>query len=186
MAFISCVGLTSITIPDSVIIIGELAFNDCTGFTSITIPDGVTSVDNGAFGNCLGLTNITIPNSVTSIDNNAFYDCTALTDVWYGGSEEDKAKTSIGYNNECLLNAAWHYNTCADEHSYKNRFVGACSNCEWERSGCETPSSLHLLQMQQNVLGVTEQAIDKLDMNADKTIDSTDLVIIQMMILNLF
>ncbi len=50
----------------------------CDGLTSITIPDSITSIGNWGFGNCRSLTSITIPDSVTSIDNQAFYGCSSL------------------------------------------------------------------------------------------------------------
>lgn len=40
---------TSITIPNSVISIGNWAFADCTGLISITIPNSVTSIGYYAF-----------------------------------------------------------------------------------------------------------------------------------------
>ena len=80
-AFSGCIGLTSITIPNSVTSIGENAFRDCTGLTSVTIPNSVENIENGAFSGCTGLTSVTIPNSVTSIGANAFSGCTALTSV---------------------------------------------------------------------------------------------------------
>ena len=43
--------MTSITIPNSVTSIGEVAFNGCTSLTSITIPDSVTSIGYDAFYN---------------------------------------------------------------------------------------------------------------------------------------
>ena len=81
LAFSSCSGLTSITIPNSVTSIGNGAFYGCSGLTSIAIPNSVTSIEGGAFSGCSGLTSVTIPNSVTSIGNNAFQDCTGLTSV---------------------------------------------------------------------------------------------------------
>ena len=40
---------TSITIPDSVTMIGWGAFAGCTGLTSVTIPDSVTKIGRYAF-----------------------------------------------------------------------------------------------------------------------------------------
>ena len=48
-------------------------FASCKGLTSITIPNSVTSIGDMAFQYCSGLTSVTIPNSVTSIGFNAFY-----------------------------------------------------------------------------------------------------------------
>ena len=80
-AFGNLVGLTSITIPNSVTSIEMNAFYGCTGLTTITIPSNVTSIGSNAFQNCTGLTSITIPNSVTSIGGNAFSGCTGLTTI---------------------------------------------------------------------------------------------------------
>ena len=80
-AFSGCTGLTSITIPDSVTVIGSYAFEGCTGLTSITIPDSVTYIAGAAFAGCTDLTSITIPNSVTCIDYWAFEGCTGLTSI---------------------------------------------------------------------------------------------------------
>ncbi len=84
-AFMSCISLTSITIPSSVTSIGFNAFLDCTSLTGITIPDGVTRIRAGAFSGCKGLTSITIPNTVTSIEAMAFDSCEGLIAMTFLG-----------------------------------------------------------------------------------------------------
>jgi hypothetical protein len=85
-AFGNCTGLESITIPGSVISIGEWAFAGCTGLTSVTIEEGVKSIERYAFFGCANLTSITIPNSVISIENGAFLSCTSLTSITVAGN----------------------------------------------------------------------------------------------------
>ncbi len=80
-AFFSCSGLTSVSFGNNVTDIGEEAFCACTGLTSVTIPNSVVNIGERAFEKCRGLTSIEIPNSVTSIGYSAFYDCTGLTSV---------------------------------------------------------------------------------------------------------
>lgn len=90
-AFRECVGLASITIPDSVISINYMAFYGCTGLTSITIGNGVTSIGGSALRRCIGLTSIMIPDHVASIGDWAFESCIGLTSITIGSNV-----TSIG------------------------------------------------------------------------------------------
>ena len=46
--------------------------------TTYTIPDGVIEIGNKAFANCTELTSITIPKSVTTIKSSAFNDCYSI------------------------------------------------------------------------------------------------------------
>ncbi len=80
-AFYGCTGLTSVTIPDSVISIGLKAFFGCASITSITLPNSVTSIATSTFYGCTSLISINIPNAVTSIGDSAFYGCTSLTSI---------------------------------------------------------------------------------------------------------
>ena len=82
-AFSGCIGLTSITIPESVTSINDYAFYNCSGLTSVTIPNSVTNIGSGAFEYCIGLTSVTIGNGVTSIGEGAF-----LGTAWYNNQPD--------------------------------------------------------------------------------------------------
>ena len=78
---LACTSVTSVTIPNSVKIIGDGAFRDCSSLTSVTIPNSVTSIGWDAFKGCSSLTSITIPNSVKRIWKEMFYGCSSLKSV---------------------------------------------------------------------------------------------------------
>jgi len=79
-AFLGCVYLTSITIPESVTSIGQQAFSGCSSLTNVIIPNSVNSIGSYAFYNCTSLASLNIPNGVTSIGQQAFYN-SSLTSV---------------------------------------------------------------------------------------------------------
>ena len=91
-SFSSCSGLTSVTIPDSVINLADNAFINCSSLESITIPNSVTSIGQSAFCNCSKLIRIIIPDSVESIENETFRNCFALESIIVGSSVKYIAK----------------------------------------------------------------------------------------------
>ena len=107
-AFRDCTSLTSVTIPGSVTSIEGYAFAYCSALTSLIIHDGTTSIGISAFMNCTSLGSVTIPRSVTDIGGYAFGSCRSLADVYYGGTETDWTKITIGNGNEPLTNATLH------------------------------------------------------------------------------
>ena len=102
-AFQGCSSLTSVSIGNSVTNIGGSAFSGCAGLTSIEIPDSVTSIGWSAFEDCTGLTSVTIGNSVTSIGLWAFRGCNSLSAIFYGGLNESAwSAIDIGQGNQPL------------------------------------------------------------------------------------
>jgi hypothetical protein len=79
-AFEDCVGMTGVTMPDTLTNIGSYAFTD-TGLTNITIPNSLAVIGEQAFFECGRLSNVTIPNTVTAIRGQAFWNCGPLTSV---------------------------------------------------------------------------------------------------------
>ena len=87
-AFYSCDELSSVTIPSSVLYVGNYAFYDCPKLSSLTMSEGLMRIGYSAFEKCSALTSVMIPNGVKTIDYNAFYDCTLLESVTIPSSVE--------------------------------------------------------------------------------------------------
>lgn len=83
--------LSTVTIPNSITEIGELAFSGCSHLSAVSLPNSITRIDKRAFHGCVNLSAITIPNSVTSIGDYAFSYCKLLPEVTIPNSV-----TSIG------------------------------------------------------------------------------------------
>ncbi|MBR2909073.1 MAG: leucine-rich repeat domain-containing protein [Clostridia bacterium] len=90
----------NLTIPESVISIGDYAFELCTGFTGdLIIPDSVRSIGDFAFKDCEGFTgNLTIGNGVDNIGSHAFFGCGGFT-----------GKLTIGNNVKTIGSYAFRY-----------------------------------------------------------------------------
>ena len=78
-AFSGLPNLTSITIPDGVVSIGQRAFQE-TNLSEATLPESLTTIGEGAFLDC-PLSTLTIPHSIISIGDQAFQgpDLTSVT-----------------------------------------------------------------------------------------------------------
>ena len=78
MIFYEC-GLSRVTIPDSVEIIGSGAFRGCRNLRDVTIPKSVCILGDGAFDACISLQHVTFSEGLVYIGSFAFSSCSALT-----------------------------------------------------------------------------------------------------------
>ncbi len=81
-------GLSSLTIGNNVTEIGNNCFQFCEALKSVTIPNSVVSMGDYSFANC-AVSSLTLGNSLEHIGNYAFYTCTSLRSVTIPNSVTD-------------------------------------------------------------------------------------------------
>ena len=65
--------MTSVQLPSSLRNIDNFAFSE-TNITTVTIPEGVISIGDSCFYRCKSLTSVQLPSTLRSIGDWAFYD----------------------------------------------------------------------------------------------------------------
>jgi hypothetical protein len=76
--------ITAVTLPGSLIEMGQDIFCYCSKLKMVTLSEGITEIpwgENGMFGECTALTTVTLPSTLTSIGKSAFSDCESLTSI---------------------------------------------------------------------------------------------------------
>ena len=73
--------LSSITIPEGVVSIGEYSLSSCNYLKTVSLPTTLTSIGEGAFYWSQSITEIAIPDNVESVGAEAFFGCMGLTEV---------------------------------------------------------------------------------------------------------
>lgn len=104
--------ITTCNIHTGAKLIYAFAFEDCTLLTSVTIPDSVTIIGNSVFYKCDALESLIIGSGVTSIgDSIIYYESydAKLKSVYYGGSAEEWNTIAIGKYNGNLTDATRYY-----------------------------------------------------------------------------
>ncbi|MBQ3203291.1 MAG: leucine-rich repeat protein [Clostridia bacterium] len=132
--FYLCNKLAKADLPEGLLEIHDCAFTDC-AFPFVIIPHGVTAIEEEAFSSCDNVRYLVLPNTVTSIGYDMFGYINHFNDVYYRGTETDRDAISINtLSNERLLEATWHYSTCAmNEHLYSSDCDAYCNACDWVR-----------------------------------------------------
>ena len=73
--------LQTLTLPSTLMYIGNQAFYGCGKLQNVTFPAGLKGIGFSAFGDCLTMTQVILPDSVMVIGGGAFFRCTELTDL---------------------------------------------------------------------------------------------------------
>ena len=95
--FHGCSQLESVTLPDSLEIIGEEAFRECAALKTITIPGTVSTIKKQAFYNCTGLESVIFEDGVGEICEKAFSFCMNIKSLTIPGSVVFKGKEAFSH-----------------------------------------------------------------------------------------
>lgn len=74
-------GIRSLTIPNTVLSIGEFAFCWCTSLSEVNFGESVETIGENAFNTCSSLKTISLPNSLKKLGEGVFSACKLLTTV---------------------------------------------------------------------------------------------------------
>ena len=88
-AFRNCTALISVTLPETVVYIGEYSFQGCTALTTVNIPETVTQIGRYAFHGCQALEAINVPGSLSFLGEYCFYGCSAMVSADIGDGTYD-------------------------------------------------------------------------------------------------
>lgn len=86
--------VTSLTLPDSMVVLQETAIANMAGLQSVTLNDGLEVISSGNFNRCSSLTSVTVPASVRMVGN-AFVQCDNLKEIRFEG--ECPIFTELGF-----------------------------------------------------------------------------------------
>lgn len=81
IAFINLTELETVTIPDTLETIGQMAFGGCINLKEVNLPENIRLIDDGAFMNCRSLTSLNLPDSIYHISAGAFFGCVDIKQI---------------------------------------------------------------------------------------------------------
>ena len=96
-AFALCAKLKNIILPDEVCKIGKEAFS-CTALTTISLPWGVKESEEKMFMGCSELVSVSIPGRVVRIKADAFNGCMSLDRLYFEGDAPELDSTDCESN----------------------------------------------------------------------------------------
>lgn len=82
-AFLNCTALEEVTFADGIALseVGGNAFENCKELKAVKIPAGISKVGTYVFKNCTSLAEVNIPEGYTALPNYMFNGCTALKSI---------------------------------------------------------------------------------------------------------
>lgn len=95
-AFYECNGLTGISMPNTVKIVGRAAFYKCKKLTTVTLPETLQVIDDYTFYHCDRLKLFALPPMLKVIGRSAFYKCGSVYEEGEADTDRDTLIIPVG------------------------------------------------------------------------------------------
>ena len=82
--FSDCSLLETVVLPESLVLIDNMAFWKCINLKHIEIQEGLTRIGRCSFGGCAALESIEFPESLETVDDMVFISCVNLKELSFG------------------------------------------------------------------------------------------------------
>ena len=131
-AFSGCINISSISFGKTRYI-GSNAFRGCKGLTTLTIPQSVVSIGNDAFGYNDYLKKVVLFSTLSSVSRRAFAECKSLRTIEFHGTKEQLKTIIQGAYIDEYLPYGIDYDICHDgddEYCYDYKTVYQNVDCE--------------------------------------------------------
>ena len=112
--------IVRVTIPGSILLIGEKAFRYCRNLQTVNFSSGLTAIDNDAFFGCDSLAEVVLPDTVTNLGYGVFGSCKSLESVHFSENLTTMGHTAFykcASLTEVTLPASLETRTIAVRHS---------------------------------------------------------------------
>lgn len=158
IAFLKCVTLKEVIIPDTVKSIGVCAFSGCSSLRQIKFPKSLSSIGDEAFSGCSSLTQLLIP-PTWSLGNYVFSKCTSLKQVLIPDFTISE-KEGVFYGCESLQQVFIDSDFRVDPDS--NTWFDFCQGSIGEKAFYDC-SSLRQIYIPNSIAVISERAFENCD-----------------------
>lgn len=144
MAFQNCVNLKEVYFNgdqsnEGVVSISPLTFNGCTKLNIIDLPSSLTSIGSESFRSCKSLEEIRIPKNVNSIDKLAFYGCDMLKAIRLESETKLPEADHASFQQKIYDNATLYILDSIKIQTPWNLFYDIQKQNEFAEKKCQTP-----------------------------------------------
>ena len=76
--------LETVELPETVMLVDDMAFHQCSSLRSVKLHEGVVMLGKSCFGGCVSLENLELPESLEIVGEFAFLQCLKLHEIRFG------------------------------------------------------------------------------------------------------